>query len=498
MLVCGPGGPQQEPGIWVISVVGGELRKLHEGAWLATPSPDGSLVAFISPDYNEIWIMNAGGQDARRVRSVEKNAAILQVAWAPDGQRLAYLKNIELTRAIESCDLKGAQISTIWTDARLQNFCWTRRGRMIATLTESGAGAGTAKSNLWTVNVRDGRARGSPSRLSDFAGFTPLALSVTADEKSLALIRSYDQSDVYVGELEANGSRLSAPRRLTLDERIDWPAGWTRDGSAVLFYSDRQGSLDLFRQRLQDRAAELVLPGPEEKRQPQLTPDGASILYLAWQKQAGAPPSSGKIMRLPVSGGPPLSVTDVKGYPGSAQVTRELAGMQVLTTRGYPDLRCPSAEGKPCILAESEGNKIIFSALDPAHGRNGEIARLEANGPSFWDISPDGSKIVWGEVGRNNRVRILPVDKSAEREVPVTGFRLIGSAGWSNDGLSLFLAGVAPEGGSVLRHVNLGGGGSVLYKTDAWLERPLPSPNGRYLAFGQATSSSNVWAVEKF
>jgi hypothetical protein len=36
----------------------------------------------------------------------------------------------------------------------------------------------------------------------------------------------------------------------------------------------------------------------------------------------------------------------------------------------------------------------------------------------------------------------------------------------------------------------------LLYKSDAWLERPLASPDGTHLAFGLASSSNNVWTVE--
>lgn len=171
--------------------------------------------------------------------------------------------------------------------------------------------------------------------------------------------------------------------------------------------------------------------------------------------------------------------------------------MRVLTTLGYPELRCPAVPGSPCILAEGDSRKVIFSTFDVRRGKSGEIANLEVEGASFWDLSPDGSKIALGVV-RNNRILILPADRSARREVSVTGFRLIASAGWSADGLSLFLAGVAPEGGSALRHVSLNGRNELLHKADAWLERPLVSPNGRYLAFGQATSSNNVWTIENF
>jgi hypothetical protein len=488
--------------MWAISVVGGKLRKLRDDAWLATPSPDGSLIAFVSPDYRELWVMNANGEDARRLIAIDTGATFLQVVWAPDGQHLAYLKNYSLQpeRVIESCDLKGGQIRRIWSDPRLKNFCWTPRGPIIATLRESDAGssAGRAHSDLWEVSVRNGQAAGAPRRLTNFAGFTPLSLSVTADAKHLALIRSYDQSDVYVGVLGARGESLKEPRRLTLDDRIDWPGGWTRDSKAVLFYSDRQGTLDIFRQPVEDRTADVLVTDAEEKRQPQLSPDGSWILYLSWRAMlAGAVPAAGRVMRIPVAGGPPQAVCEVKGYPGSAQVPREI-GTRVLTSGGHPDLRCPAAPGTRCFLTEREANKVVFYKFDPIRGDKTEVARADVDGSSSWDVSTDGSKIALAELSRSSRIRILTTADAGAREVPIQGFRMIASVGWSADGASLFVTGTVPEGGSALRHVSLDGRSQLLYQADVWLERPIPSPDGRHLAFGQATSSNNVWTVENF
>ena len=500
MLISGPGGPDLGLGIWSINVVGRNLRKLRDDAWVAAPSPDGSQVAFISPDYREIWMMKANGEDSRQVLAIESGATFLQVAWAPDGKRLAYLKNYsaKFERAIESCDLKGNDVNVIWADRLLRNFCWAPRGPIIATLGGSGAEspAEAGQADLWQVDVSNGRAKGRPRRLTNFTAFTPYALSITADSKKLALIRSYSQSDVYLSELDAGGDALRRPRRLTLDDRIDWPAAWTHDSKAVLFYSDRQGTLDLFRQAVNARAAELLLSGAEEKRQPQLSPDGAWILYLAWPKtSAGAPPEKGKLMRMPAAGGPPQTVFEVKGYPGSAQAPREL-GTRVLSTNGYPDFRCGRRAGSACVVAESEGSQLVFYGFDPARESRTEVARVPVQGSSFWDLSPDGSRIALGELGRRDRIRIVTAGAGMAREVAVKGFRIMASIGWSADGSGFFIAGTAPEGGAVIRHASEDGRSQMLYQADAWLERPMASADGRYLAFGQATSSNNVWTVE--
>jgi Tol biopolymer transport system component len=445
--------------------------------------------------------MKSSGEESRRLLAIQSGATFLQVAWAPDGERLAYLKNYssKFERVIETCDLKGGQTGLIWSNPQMKSFCWTPRGSLIAALSESGTDTSTSPSHsdLWEVEVRRHEAASPPRRLTNFAGFTPISLSLTADGKKLALIRSYSQSDVWLGELDPGGEALKRPRRLTLDDRIDWPAGWTHDSKAVLFFSDRQGALDIFRQPVEARTADLVLQTSEEKRQPQLSPDGLWILYLAWSRtHAGASPSTGKIMRIPAAGGPPQPLLEVNGYPGSAQLPQEL-GTRVLTSAGNPEFRCPHRPGSLCVLSESDaGNKVVFYRFDPIRGNKSELVRVEAGGPSFWDLSPDGSQIAFGEVGRKDRIRILSAGTASE--IPIKGFRTIASVGWSTDGESFFLTGTAPEGGSVLRHVFADGRGSVLYQADTWLEKPMPSPDGRYLVFGQATSSNNVWTIENF
>jgi eukaryotic-like serine/threonine-protein kinase len=499
LLVSGPGGPDQGLGIWSISIVGRSLRKLRDDAWLATPSPDGSQVAFISPDYREIWLMKANGEGSRRVLGVPGGATFLQVAWAPDGQRLAYLKNysVKFERSIESSDLNGAHTNVIWQNPTLKNFCWTSTGRIIATLTEPEPEASTARAqtDLWELAVRQDKPVGAPRRLTKFAGFTPFSLSVTADGKKLALIRSYSQSDVYVGELTSDA--LARPRRLTLDDRIDWPSGWTHDSRSVLFYSDRQGTVDIFKQAMDARTAEVLLSDPEEKRQPQISPDGSWILYLAWPRTTSESAAKGKLKRIPAAGGPPQTVMEVNGYPGSALTPRE-QGTRVLTMSGYPDFRCPQRPAN-CILAETDtGNKLIFYGFDPVRGNKTELGRLDVDGPSFWDISPDGRQIAVAEMSRKDRIRILPAGSGNSREMSVSGFRAIASVAWANDGSSFFLTGTAPEGGSIIRQVSPDGRSQLLYQADAWLERPIPAANGRTLAFGLATSSNNVWTVENF
>ncbi len=348
---------------------------------------------------------------------------------------------------IESRDLKRGQATVIVSDPRLRDFCWAPDGRIIYARLENSR---EASANLWEIRTDPLTARASsePRRLTSWAGFSLLDLRVSADGKRVAFVRKSDQSDVYLGVLEGYGARLKAPRRLTLNDRMDWPGAWSRDSKAVLSYSDRNGTFDVFKQGIKDRTAEDIVVEPsEEKRAPQLSPDGKWILYLAWPKTSSTLfPQSGRLMRSPVSGGPPESVLEVTGYPGSAQVPRE---RWLPTARGYPDFRCPSLplQSSSCVLAEANQEQIVFFELAPVGGRKRELARIDVDpDDTFWDLSPDGSRIAFGKFeGNSGLIRIVDLVSGTTRQVPVQEWTHLDSVGWSADGKSLLVTNWRPK-----------------------------------------------------
>lgn len=103
---------------------------------------------------------------------------------------------------------------------------------------------------------------------------------------------------MYVGDSELNGLQLKAVWHLTLDERMDWPGGWLRDSSTVLFFSNRSANFDIFEQRVNARTVKEIVAALDEKRTPQLTVDSLWIVYLSWPSTNGSLPSSGRLMRV--------------------------------------------------------------------------------------------------------------------------------------------------------------------------------------------------------
>jgi len=499
LLISGPAAPGERTGIWVLPARGGPLEKLGENAWGAAVSPDSARIAFVTSSYNEVWVISSAGGQPRLLASAEPGYMFTWVAWSPDGRRVAYLKRSkqEDEFSVESRDATSGQGSVILSDPRLRSFCWARDGRIVYARLEPPPSE--TSSNLWEIqtDLRTGQARGKPRRLTNWGGFLFGYLGISADGRRVSFVRWRYQSDVYLGELESNGARLSRPRRLTLDERIDWPGGWMRDGQTVLFYSDRNGDLDIFRQAVTGGAAETVVTGPGEERGPRLSPDGAWILYLSWPRGEGRM-GQARLMRVPVAGGRPAAVLNVRGYPGSARTPSE--ARLFLVSEGHPGFRCPAAPGLPCVLCEEDGKQLAFSAFDPLEGAKRELFRIDSD-PSvttFWDLSPDGRRIAFGARDeRSGRVRILSLDGQPQREIAVQGWTHLEAVAWAAPGDALFMTGWTSNGAPLL-HVALNGQAHLLHKAPFLIANPSPSPDRRHLAFGEVTPDANAWVIENF
>ena len=488
----------QRPSGWVISVMGGPPRRLRDDADVWSVSPDGTLIAFGSGlafrRSREIWLMGPQGEEPRRLVAGSEDDGFFWAAWSPTGQRIAYARfhrtPDKLECSIESRDPKGGQPTLVLSDPRLCSedvkFLWYQGGRFVYTMTEPEPNQDDT--NLWEIRVdtRTGKPIGKPRRITNWAGVYAFQVSGTADGKRLAVSKLSAQADVYVGELEASGHGLKQPRRLTLDEHNDYPGEWMPDNKAVLFWSDRNGTWDIFKQALNQEAAELVVTGPDYKEKPVVSPDGSWILYLSSASRGSSAVTPVRIMRVPTSGGPPQLVLEGRGISG---------------------LACARSPSALCVFSErtSDDRQLIFSAFDPVRGRGQELTRINLNQPLVncsWDLSCDGSHLAFTQFDeREGCIEILPLAAKEPREVCAKGWNGLGAVDWAADGKALFVSSILSSGGSALLYVDLEGRANVVWQqklTIRALTWGTLSPNGRYLALVGYTVDINVWMLENF
>jgi Tol biopolymer transport system component len=204
--------------------------------------------------------------------------------WSPDGRWIAYMKfkpgpkNEE--HWIELFNLEQGTKRVVLSEPRLDGwgFLWLPDGRLLYAMDEPPPSQNS--SNFWAASIDLSTGHfGTPAEITSGDGFA-VKPSVTANGKRLAFNRAKPQVDVYISEFSTKGPRLSEPRRLTSDEADDLPFDWTVDNKAELFISNRTGTTNIFRQRMNETSAEMLVFGPEEKSVCRLNPDGTQLLYL--------------------------------------------------------------------------------------------------------------------------------------------------------------------------------------------------------------------------
>ena len=501
----------QPPAGWTVSILGGAAKKLYDGFGTGPVSPDGSTIA-CSPDAKprEIWLMNADGQQARRVFESDKNDRLFSVVWSPDGQRLAYIKThagygpdcdtiatpsgCKNEVSIESWDRQTGRTATILSNLHLQDLAnlpgwmyslaWVPDGRIIYG---SPKGAPEDRSwsncNLWQVRVdpKTGVAKGEPELLMNSDGFAANVAGATADGKQLVYLRATNQQSVYVADFDGTKIRLNTPRRLTDQQASEFPSAWTADSKSVVFASNRTGQPEIFKQRLDSEAAEPVARGFHDVFYiTPLTPDGSWLLNVTAPREGST--ADREISRIPIAGGVPIPVMKDKML----------------------SVQCANAPAQLCVLEQptSDRKSDIYSAFDPMKGRGRELARLaiDPNGGE-WALSPDGTMIANLFGSPDASIRLASLNGQPDRLIHVKQWGDLRNINWAADSKGFFFACETKQHQSaVLLHVDLEGNGRVLWEVkgvSVYLSG-LPSPDGQHLALWCGVSDNNVWMLENF
>jgi Tol biopolymer transport system component len=320
-----------------------------------------------------------------------------------------------------------------------------------------------------------GLPRGTPERLTNWAGVCVDNLSASADGKRLAFQQWAGHASVYVADLLENGKRISPPRRLTLGESWNIPSAWSPDSKAVVFNSRFNGQMEMLKQRLEEDSAKPVLTGiaSVSDRTP-LSPDGLWFLYTTDGR--GAQPT--QVMRVATTGGSP----------------------QVVMTGGNYGARCAKPPASLCVIAErsSFDAPLIFSEMDPSRGRGRELQRLGTRDSDYvWDLSPDATRIAVLECS-TGKIQILSLAGQLPLSINVEGLSTSAFLDWAPDGQGLFVSRPTSHGFALL-YSDLRGKTRNLWEQEGSLGiSALPSPDGRHIAIRGWNVNSNIWMIEKF
>ena len=224
----------------------------------AVLSPDFSLVAWSSPDFDEVWVTPVSGGPGVRVapRSEIADERYSDLFWSPDGRRLAI---IGMTSVVDASGSGGEYRSSIYV-------------------------VDADGSNLRRLSDRPG---------SDFAGLSwspdgrSLAFDGTSDGSPLpSLGNLYPSLDIFVIGADGTGERnLTKTQSATERE-----PGWSPDGSRLAYFGPLGDELPQGWPITVVRVADGV-PVGQPVRGPETTdflwsPDGARLLLVDQQRTA--------------------------------------------------------------------------------------------------------------------------------------------------------------------------------------------------------------------
>ena len=359
----------------------------------ASVSPDGSLSPSVVSTLNVkppiSGLVSSNGEAPRKVRhSSQPKQHYWSPVWSSNGKRLFYVRALDNDQSIESCDLRGDDVTTTFSPkVRVWNLCGAKDGRILFAMKEPGLR--TNKGNLWEIkaDAETGRRLSEPRRLTQLSGFNWVQardLSITADGKQLVMVKDSAHGDTYVAESEAGGKSMKKPRRLTLNETDDYVWDWTADSRAVLFESNRNGNFDIFKQDINQTEAEAIVATSEDEQHPSLSPDRAFILYQVAEKR-GAPAT--RLMRIPAGGGPPelvLSGEKIKNFSCAREVNL-------------------------CVVVEEVEGKQVLTTFDPLKGRGEKLPLSDYPDSGTGILSPQGRLIEKMKSGPRRTLRSCPI-----------------------------------------------------------------------------------------
>lgn len=434
--------------VYVVDADGTNLTRLTNDAgndiqpiW----SPDGTKLAWVHDQDTgmaHVWTiktMDADGNNQVTLLTGPDDAAISQIAWAPNNTKLAYVQqvtgkgdiftvNIDGTGAANISNNAADETTPVWSPASSRiAFVSDRDGIRkvyISTIT------GTTQRKLINDAVEDSAPHWyfDSSRLLltrtaegvnsvaqvDTAGTNLIALTANATDNINAQWANL-RSVAYVSNATANleiytmTSAGNTKTRITTNAAADRQPSWSPDGMKIAFTSARTGRDQLYTMNFDGTGVTRITTNNFSDSQPSWSPDGTKIAFVSNR-----------------DGNPELYVMNPDGS-GTARLT-------TIATSDIQPVWSPDGK-KIAFVSNRGGNNDVYTINPDGTGLVRITNSLADDVDPAW--SPEGTRIAF-TTNRNGTYQIFLMDTDGGNLVRLTSdFAGDSEPAWSADALSL-------------------------------------------------------------
>ncbi|MBN2801353.1 MAG: hypothetical protein JXX28_19585 [Deltaproteobacteria bacterium] len=445
--VLGEGGGPRELGVW-------------PGQQMAL-SPDGRTLALVVA--RGLLLVEVETGAARELLRWDESAFGGPLAWRPDGRTLAMgrldLAGGEAQSAVVLVDVATGAVSPLvegtslrGAEGELSPLAWRGQDELLFFRFPQERRVSALRS--LRIGTREERALAS----LDAQGI----LQLQVQGPRLGVLNGETLRDAYLAPLGPDG--LGEVRQLTEDQRVDYPDAWLPDGRLILS-SDRYGTYDLLAVAVEGGPPEVLLGTPARER-------------------AGARVGEALV----------FARLDPDGW----WFVRRLGDQEQRLLRlsdpddGVWELSCGDAV---CAAQRLEGEEVVWRLVDPATGWVGPVfSRRSANPWPIAALSRDGARLA--VVALEDWVDLVEVEGGATRTLSLPDPPwLLDGVGWHPDGASLVLTSFVGESRHTLWRLGLDGEVLDRAETPRWVDHPVVSPDGGWVALAGAQASATLWEL---